>query len=163
MLVVNNHRRRFLLACCAPLPKPTLWPWKGKVSGLAPSYGRPLSLECLPRATSFVRQLPGRLAGETVDTQGSRGFVADAGDARNNIFAGRRLRPISAPIKRSCAPSRDGATSPFWARKDCAKWRSKIFPKRNLLSTKLTKIPGVRRVFDGPFFKRAHAGVSTFR
>ena len=42
--------------------------------GLAPSYGGPFAGVIASR-DKFVRQMPGRLAGQTTDTEGRRGFV----------------------------------------------------------------------------------------
>src|SRR5436305_14967294 len=42
--------------------------------GLPPSYGGPFAGVIASRE-KFVRQMPGRLAGETTDTAGQRGFV----------------------------------------------------------------------------------------
>ena len=45
----------------------------------------------------YVRQMPGRLCGETVDADGRRGFVLTL-STRNSIFAATRRPRISAPI-----------------------------------------------------------------
>ena len=49
--------------------------------GMPPSYGGPY-VGVIATREKFVRQMPGRLAGQTTDAQGRRGFVPDAGHAR---------------------------------------------------------------------------------
>ena len=55
-------------------PKPTSWRWKGRAFGMPPSYGGPFAGVIASR-DKFVRQMPGRLAGQTTDQDGRRGFV----------------------------------------------------------------------------------------
>ncbi len=47
---------------------------EGQSLGVPPSFGGPL-LGIMSARNKFVRQLPGRIAGETVDSEGNRGFV----------------------------------------------------------------------------------------
>ena len=47
---------------------------EGQSFGLPPSYGGPFAGVIASR-DKFVRQMPGRLAGQTVDSEGQRGFV----------------------------------------------------------------------------------------
>ncbi len=47
---------------------------EGQALGVPPSFGGPL-LGIMAARSKFVRQLPGRIAGETVDSEGNRGFV----------------------------------------------------------------------------------------
>ena len=42
---------------------------------MALNFGGPYTSACSPRGEKFVRQMPGRLCGETVDVEGRRGFV----------------------------------------------------------------------------------------
>src|SRR4029077_8933420 len=47
---------------------------EGQSFGLPPSYGGPFVVVIASKDT-FVRQMPGRLAGQTTDAEGRRGFV----------------------------------------------------------------------------------------
>jgi glycine dehydrogenase subunit 1 len=66
--------------------------------GLAPSFGGPYAGVIATR-DKFVRQLPGRLAGETVDTEGRRGYVLTLATREQHIRREKR-RPTSARIRR---------------------------------------------------------------
>ena len=47
---------------------------EGQAFGIAPSYGGPY-VGVIATRDKFVRQMPGRLAGQTIDAAGNRGFV----------------------------------------------------------------------------------------
>src|SRR6202022_5062981 len=47
---------------------------EGQSFGVPPSYGGPF-VGVIASRDKFVRQMPGRLAGQTTDTEGRRGFV----------------------------------------------------------------------------------------
>ena len=95
--------------------------------GLPPSYGGPYAGVIATRE-KFVRQMPGRLAGETTDAQGRRGFCLRWPRA-NSTFGARRPLRTSAPIRRSARWPRP-FISACWARRACRSWRSKIWPRR---------------------------------
>src|SRR4029077_13151108 len=59
--------------------------------GLPPSYGGPFAGVIASR-DKFVRQMPGRLAGQTTDTEGRRGFVLTLATREQHI---RRERATS--------------------------------------------------------------------
>src|SRR5216684_2823012 len=64
---------------------------EGQSFGLAPSYGGPF-VGVITTREKFVRQMPGRLAGQTTDTQGRRGFVLTLATREQHI---RRERATS--------------------------------------------------------------------
>jgi glycine dehydrogenase subunit 1 len=117
--------------------------------GLAPSYGGPYAGVIATR-DKFVRQLPGRLAGETVDTEGRRGYVLTLATreqhirrekATSNICTNQALCALAVAIH-LCLLGKEGLQE--LAAQNLAKARFAL--------QELEKVPGVRRAFSGPFF-----------
>jgi glycine dehydrogenase subunit 1 len=117
--------------------------------GLAPSYGGPYAGVIATR-DKFVRQMPGRLAGETVDTEGRRGYVLTLATreqhirrekATSNICTNQALCALAVAIH-LCLLGKEGLKE--LAAQNLAKARFAL--------DELEKIPGVRRAFSGPFF-----------
>src|SRR6202158_398691 len=117
--------------------------------GLAPSYGGPYAGVIATR-DKFVRQLPGRLAGETVDTEGRRGYVLTLATreqhirrekATSNICTNQELGPLAVSI-RLCLLGKEGL-------KELA---AQNLSKARFALEQLEKIRGVRPAFSGPFF-----------
>src|SRR5216684_279808 len=117
--------------------------------GLAPSYGGPYAGVIATR-DKFVRQMPGRLAGETVDTEGRRGYVLTLATreqhirrekATSNICTNQALCALAVTIH-LCLLGKKGLQE--LAAQNLAKARFAL--------AELEKIPGVRRAFSGPFF-----------
>jgi glycine dehydrogenase subunit 1 len=117
--------------------------------GLAPSYGGPYAGVIATR-DKFVRQLPGRLAGETVDTEGQRGYVLTLATreqhirrekATSNICTNQALCALAVAIH-LCLLGKEGLKE--LAAQNLAKARFAL--------EELEKVPGVRRAFSGPFF-----------
>ncbi len=81
--LVHNHKAALVMSV-DPLSLPVLKApadygadivvGEGQALGVPPSFGGPL-LGIMAARSKFVRQLPGRIAGETVDSEGNRGFV----------------------------------------------------------------------------------------
>jgi glycine dehydrogenase subunit 1 len=117
--------------------------------GLPPSYGGPFAGVIASRDT-FVRQMPGRLAGQTTDADGKRGFVLTLATreqhirrerATSNICTNQALCALAATVHLTLL-GKEGLRE--MAEQNVAKAQFAI--------AELEKIPGVKRAFDGPFF-----------
>ena len=117
--------------------------------GLAPSYGGPYA-GVIATHDKFVRQMPGRLAGATVDTEGRRGYVLTLATreqhirrekATSNICTNQALCALAVTIH-LCLLGKQGLKE--LAAQNLAKARFAL--------EELEKVPGVRRAFSGPFF-----------
>lgn len=122
---------------------------EGQSFGLAPSYGGPFAGVVASRE-KFVRQMPGRLAGQTVDSEGRRGFVLTLATreqhirrekATSNICTNQALCALAATVHLTLL-GKEGLRE--MAQQNLAKARFAL--------AELEKIPGVRRTFDAPFF-----------
>ena len=117
--------------------------------GLPPSFGGPYA-GAIATHEKFVRQMPGRLAGETVDNEGRRGFVLTLATreqhirrekATSNICTNQALCALAVNIH-LCLLGKEGLKE--LAEQNIAKARFAL--------EELEKIRGVRRAFSGPFF-----------
>src|SRR6202040_1627621 len=122
---------------------------EGQSFGLPPSYGGPF-VGVIATRDKFVRQMPGRLAGETVDTEGRRGYVLTLATreqhirrekATSNICTNQALCALAVTIH-LCLLGKEGLKE--LAAQNLAKARFAL--------EELEKVPGVRRAFSGPFF-----------
>ena len=122
---------------------------EGQSFGLAPSYGGPYAGVIATR-DKFVRQMPGRLAGETVDSHGKRGYVLTLATreqhirrekATSNICTNQALCALAVNIH-LCLLGKEGL-------KEVA---TQNLAKARFALEELEKIRGVRRAFSGPFF-----------
>ena len=117
--------------------------------GLAPSYGGPFAGVIASR-DKFVRQMPGRLSGETTDSEGRRGFVLTLATreqhirrekATSNICTNQALCALAATVHLTLL-GKEGLRE--MAQQNLAKAQYAV--------AQLEKIPGVRRKFSAPFF-----------
>ncbi|MCU1241596.1 MAG: Glycine dehydrogenase [decarboxylating] (glycine cleavage system protein) [Candidatus Acidoferrum typicum] len=122
---------------------------EGQSFGLPPSYGGPF-VGVIASRDKFVRQMPGRLAGQTTDLDGRRGFVLTLATreqhirrekATSNICTNQALCALAATVHLTLL-GKDGLRE--MAQQNLSKARFAL--------AELTKIPGVRRAFDAPFF-----------
>jgi glycine dehydrogenase subunit 1 len=122
---------------------------EGQSFGLAPSYGGPF-VGVMASREKFVRQLPGRLAGETTDTEGRRGFVLTLATreqhirrekATSNICTNQALCALAATVHLT-----------LLGKEGLREMAHQNLSKAAFALGELEKIPGVRRTFSAPFF-----------
>ncbi len=122
---------------------------EGQSFGLPQSYGGPYAGVIATREKN-VRQMPGRLAGETVDSHGKRGYVLTLATreqhirrekATSNICTNQALCALAVNIH-LCLLGKEGLKE--LAEQNLAKARFAL--------EELETIRGVRRAFSGPFF-----------
>jgi glycine dehydrogenase subunit 1 len=117
--------------------------------GLAPSYGGPFAGVVAARE-KFVRQMPGRLAGQTTDQDGHRGFVLTLATreqhirrerATSNICTNQALCALAATVHLT-----------LLGKEGIREMAEHNLAKAQYALQKLGKIPGVKRTFSAPFF-----------
>jgi len=117
--------------------------------GLPASYGGPFA-GVVASKEQFVRQMPGRLAGQTVDADGHRGFVLTLATreqhirrekATSNICTNQALCALAATVHLT-----------LLGKEGLREMAQQNLSKAQFALTELEKIPGVRRAFDAPFF-----------
>ncbi len=137
------------LGIVQPPAKADIVAMEAQAFGLAPSYGGPF-VGVIATREKFVRQMPGRLAGQTTDNQGRRGFVLTLATreqhirrekATSNICTNQALCALAASVH-LCLLGKQGLQE--LAQQNLAKAR--------FAAAELEKISGVRRAFSGPVF-----------
>ena len=117
--------------------------------GLAPSYGGPFAGVIASR-DKYVRQMPGRLAGQTTDGEGRRGFVLTLATreqhirrekATSNICTNQALCALAATVHLT-----------LLGKEGLREMAQQNISKAQFALAELQKIPGVRRAFEAPFF-----------
>ncbi len=125
------------------------------VTGEGQSFGIPLSfggpyLGFMACSQEFIRQFPGRIAGETEDVEGNRGFVLTLSTreqhirrerATSNICTNQALCALRATIFLETL-GREGLKELAWQN----------LQKANYALEKLSQIKGIKRKFKGKFF-----------
>jgi glycine dehydrogenase subunit 1 len=122
---------------------------EGQSFGLAPSYGGPF-VGVIASQEKFVRQMPGRLAGQTTDSQGRRGFVLTLvareqhirrEKATSNICTNQALCALAATVHLTLV-----------GKEGIRELAVQNLSKAQFALSELLKIPGVRRPFAAPLF-----------
>jgi glycine dehydrogenase subunit 1 len=122
---------------------------EGQSFGLPPSYGGPF-VGVIASREKFVRQMPGRLAGQTNDLEGRRGFVLTLATreqhirrekATSNICTNQALCALAATVHLT-----------LLGKEGLREMAQQNLSKARFALAELSKIPGVRRAFDAPFF-----------
>jgi glycine dehydrogenase subunit 1 len=122
---------------------------EGQSFGLPPSYGGPFA-GVLASRDKFVRQMPGRLAGQTTDSEGRRGFVLTLATreqhirrekSTSNICTNQALCALAATVHLT-----------LLGKEGLREMAQQNLSKAKFALAELMKIPGVRRTFDAPFF-----------
>ena len=122
---------------------------EGQSFGLAPSYGGPF-VGVIASREKFVRQMPGRLAGQTVDLEGRRGFVLTLATreqhirrekATSNICTNQALCALAATVHLT-----------LLGKEGLREMAEQNISKARFALNALTRIPGVRPSFAAPFF-----------
>ena len=117
--------------------------------GLAPSYGGPFA-GVVAAQEKFVRQMPGRLAGQTTDQEGRRGFVLTLATreqhirrekATSNICTNQALCALAATVHLA-----------LLGKEGIREMAEHNVAKAQYALRELEKIPGVKRTFAAPFF-----------
>lgn len=122
---------------------------EGQSFGLAPSYGGPF-VGVIASREKFVRQMPGRLAGQTTDQHGRRGFVLTLATreqhirrekATSNICTNQALCALAATVHLT-----------LLGKQGLQEMAEQNLAKAQFTVAELEKIPGVKRSFPAPFF-----------
>jgi glycine dehydrogenase subunit 1 len=122
---------------------------EGQSFGLAPSYGGPF-VGVIASKEKFVRQMPGRLAGQTTDVNGHRGFVLTLATreqhirrekATSNICTNQALCALAATVHLT-----------LLGKEGIREMAEQNLAKAQFTLGELEKIPGVKRSFSAPFF-----------
>jgi glycine dehydrogenase subunit 1 len=122
---------------------------EGQSFGLPPSYGGPFA-GVIASKEKYVRQMPGRLTGQTTDSEGRRGFVLTLATreqhirrekATSNICTNQALCALAATVHLT-----------LLGKAGLREMAEQNLSKAQFALAELLKIPGVRRTFDAPFF-----------
>src|SRR5262249_22699123 len=122
---------------------------EGQSFGLPPSYGGPF-VGVIASKDKFLRQMPGRLVGQTTDMEGRRGFVLTLATreqhirrekATSNICTKQALCALAATVHLS-----------LLGKEGLREMAQQNLSKAQFALAELSKIPGVRRTFNAPFF-----------
>jgi glycine cleavage system P protein (glycine dehydrogenase) subunit 1 len=148
-LLVTAITESVSLGLLAPPVEADVVAMEAQSLGLAPSYGGPFA-GVIATKEKFVRQMPGRLTGQTTDAEGHRGFVLTLATreqhirrekATSNICTNQALCALAATVHLT-----------LLGKEGLREMAQQNFSKAQFALAELEKIPGVRRAFAAPFF-----------
>jgi len=148
-LLVTAVAEALSLGIVKPPAEADIVAMEGQSFGLAPSYGGPF-VGVIASREKYVRQMPGRLAGQTTDHEGRRGFVLTLATreqhirrekATSNICTNQALCALAATIHLS-----------LLGKQGIREMAEQNLAKAQFALGQLEKIPGVKRSFAAPFF-----------
>lgn len=148
-LLVTTITEAVSLGIVRPPSEADIVAMEGQALGVPPSYGGPY-VGVIATREKYVRQMPGRLAGQTTDAAGRRGFVLTLATreqhirrekATSNICTNEALYALVATIH-LCLLGKEGLRE----------MAAQNLSKARFALAELEKIPGVRRAFSGPTF-----------
>ena len=73
---------------------------EGQALGVPPTFGGPY-VGLFACKQDYIRQMPGRIVGRTVDTRGEEAYVLTLQTSESSTSGGSAQRPTSAPRSRS--------------------------------------------------------------
>src|SRR5580658_43160 len=148
-LLVTGIAEAVSLGIVRPPAEADIVAMEGQSFGISPSYGGPY-VGVIATRDKFVRQMPGRLAGQTTDAEGRRGFVLTLATreqhirrekATSNICTNQELCALAATVHLT-----------LLGKEGLGELAHQNLSKAKFALAELEKIPGVRRAFDAPFF-----------
>lgn len=148
-LLITTINEPVSLGIVQPPSQADIVAMEAQAFGLAPSYGGPY-LGVIATKEKFVRNLPGRLAGQTTDHNGRRGFVLTLATreqhirrekATSNICTNQALCALAATIFLS-----------VYGKQGIRALAEQNLAKAHYLAEELKKISLVRLPFTAPFF-----------
>lgn len=122
---------------------------EGQALGVPQSYGGPY-VGLLASRKSFVRQMPGRLAGQTTDTEGKRGFVLTLQTREQHIRREKATSNIctNQGLMATAATVYMASLGPEGFREAARR----CYHNAHYLAQQLAALPGWELALDRPFF-----------